>query len=242
MSHPYANITFFCPPCAIPSSAHLKNQAKLQHCIVQSPLSSPHHTSFLIHHWILFAMKSRWFTVNPVKLKKFLNVMLQAPKLRVPDAMKLENFSDKDIADLSLWHFLQRSLPGGTIKAMKVHLVGLLPPKPLPPDCHNQRQKRSVEDSIINVKRTSSACGVSTQRPTMRQFLAASSKAATAVAHSLACPPAMAMPAQTLAIKRKLCNQVYYKKRHVLSLSHSRLPPKPPPPIQTSHPPSTIVL
>jgi hypothetical protein len=158
-------------------------------------------------------MKSRRFTVNPAKLKKFLNVMLQAPKLHVPDAMKLANFSDEDIADLSLRHFLQHFLPGGRIKAMKVHLVGLLLPKPPPPDRHNQCQKRLVDDSIVNIKRTPSAHGVSTQWPTMKQFLAASSKAATAVAHSLACPPAMATPAQTLATKCKLCNQVYYKKR-----------------------------
>jgi hypothetical protein len=82
-------------------------------------------------------MKSRRFTFDPAKLKKFLNVMLQAPKPRVPDAMKLANFSDEDIADLSLRCFLQRSLPGGTIKAMTAHLVGLLPLKPPPPDRHN---------------------------------------------------------------------------------------------------------
>jgi hypothetical protein len=127
------------------------------------PLSSPHHTSFLLHHRILFAMESRQFTVNPAMLKKFPNVMLQAPKLCVLDAMKLANFSDKDITDLSLRCFLQRSLPGGMIKAMKAHLAGLLPPKPPPPDCHNQHQKRSVDNSIVNVKRTPSAHGVSTQ-------------------------------------------------------------------------------
>jgi hypothetical protein len=61
-------------------------------------------------------MKSRQFTVDLAKLKKFLNVMHQAPKLRVPDAMKLANFSDEDIADLSLRRFLQHSLPGGTTR------------------------------------------------------------------------------------------------------------------------------
>jgi hypothetical protein len=95
--------------------------------------------------------------VDPAKLKKFLNVMLQAPKLCVPDAMKLANFSDEDISDLSLRCFLQHFLPGETIKAMKVHLIGLLLPKPLPPDCHNQCQKRSVDNSIVNVERTPSA-------------------------------------------------------------------------------------
>jgi hypothetical protein len=85
-------------------------------------------------------MRSRWFTVDPEKLKKFLNVMLQAPKIRVLDAMQLSNFSEEDIADLSLQRFLQRALLGRTIKAMKAHLVGILPPKP--PSYQRQRQKR----------------------------------------------------------------------------------------------------
>jgi hypothetical protein len=67
--------------------------------------------------------------------------------------MKLANFSDEDITDPSLRCFHQHSLPGGTIKAMKAHLVGLLPPKPLPPDCHNQRQKQLFDNSIINFNR-----------------------------------------------------------------------------------------
>jgi len=80
-------------------------------------------------------MASRRFTVDPAKKKKFLNFLLQSPKLRVPDAMKLANFSDEDIADLALRRFLQRALPGGTVKAMKAHLGDyLLPPKPPPPD------------------------------------------------------------------------------------------------------------
>ncbi len=41
-------------------------------------------------------MASRRFTVDPAKKKKFLNFILQMPKLRVPDAMKLAMFSDKD--------------------------------------------------------------------------------------------------------------------------------------------------
>jgi hypothetical protein len=83
-------------------------------------------------------MASRWFTVDPAKKKKFLNFILQMPKLRVLDAMKLAMFSDEDIADLGLRRFLQRALPGGTVKAMKAHLGAFLPPKPLPPSRHNQ--------------------------------------------------------------------------------------------------------
>ncbi len=106
---PLCKCYLFCPPHAIPSSKHLKNQAKSQHCNVRLPLSNPHHTSFLIHHQILFAMKSRRFMIDPAKLKKFVNVMLQVPKLRVPETMKLANFSDKDITDLSLRHRWEQS-------------------------------------------------------------------------------------------------------------------------------------
>jgi hypothetical protein len=88
------------PPRAIPSSGHLKKQAKLQHFNVRLTLSAQPLTSFLIHRLVLIAMASRRFTVAPAKKKKFLNFILQSPKLRVPDAMKLAMFSDEDIADL----------------------------------------------------------------------------------------------------------------------------------------------
>jgi hypothetical protein len=78
-------------------------------------------------------MASRQFTVDPAKKKKFLNFILQMPKLHVPDAMKLAMFSNEDIADLGLRRFLQRALPGGTVKAMKVHLGAFLLPDPPPP-------------------------------------------------------------------------------------------------------------
>jgi hypothetical protein len=102
-------------------------------------------------------MSSRWFTVDPAKKKKFLNFILKSPKLRVPDTMKLAMFSDEDIADLGLRHFLQRALPGRTVNAMKAHLAGLLPPQPPPPDCNNWCKKRSVDDvTILNIECTPS--------------------------------------------------------------------------------------
>jgi hypothetical protein len=73
-------------------------------------------------------MASRRFTVDPAKKKKFLDFILQMPKLRVPDATKLAMFSDKDVANLGLRRFLQRALPGGTVQAMKAHLG--VPPAP----------------------------------------------------------------------------------------------------------------
>jgi hypothetical protein len=78
-------------------------------------------------------MASRRFTIDPAKKKKFLNFILQMPKLHVPDAMKLAMFSNKDITDLGLRRFLQRALLGGTVKAMKMHLGAFHPPEPPPP-------------------------------------------------------------------------------------------------------------
>ncbi len=70
-------MTFNWPTRAIPSSAHLKKQSKLQHFDVQLTLSSWQLTSFVIHHRLLFTMASRWFTVDRAKKKKFLNFILQ---------------------------------------------------------------------------------------------------------------------------------------------------------------------
>jgi hypothetical protein len=123
MSHPCVFMSFNWPTRAIPSSAHLKKQAKLQHFNVRLTLSAQPLTSFLIHYLILIAMASRWFTVDLAKKKKFLNFILQLAKLRVPDAMKLAMFSDEDIADFGLRRFLQRAVPGSTVNAMKVHLA-----------------------------------------------------------------------------------------------------------------------
>ncbi len=78
-SHPYVIMTFNWPTCTIPSSVHPKKQSKLQHFDVWLTLSSWQLTSFVIHHWLLFAMASIRFTVHPAKKKKF-------PQLHPSDA------------------------------------------------------------------------------------------------------------------------------------------------------------
>jgi hypothetical protein len=76
MSHPYLIMTFNRPTRAIPNTAYIKNQAKLQHCDDQLTLSSPHHISFPIQRGILFAMASRRITVDSAKKKEFINIFL----------------------------------------------------------------------------------------------------------------------------------------------------------------------
>ncbi len=71
-------------------------------------------------------MKSRQFTVDPAKLKKFLNVMLQAPKLRVPDAMKLALVERNDYAtytmdDIPPLPDYKVILPKGKFNGLRTH-------------------------------------------------------------------------------------------------------------------------
>jgi hypothetical protein len=125
-------------------------------------------------------MASRRFTVDLAKKKKFLDFILQMPKLRVPDAMKLAMFSDKDIADLGLRRFLQRALPGGTVQAMKAQLAGV-PPATDRDQRHDQRKKRSVDETVLVTDLLST---------TMDQLVATAAKEPT----TRGSPPTMATP------------------------------------------------
>ncbi len=151
-------------------------------------------------------MASRRFTVDPAKKKKFLNFILQMPKLRVPDAMKLVMFSDEDIADLGLRRFLQCALPGGTVKAMKAHLGAFLLPEPPPPSRHDQCQKRSVYELVAASPKAATEPVDDLLFTKMDQLVTTATKPATR--GSL---PAMALPSQSLAKKRKqIINHLYY--------------------------------
>jgi hypothetical protein len=151
-------------------------------------------------------MASRRFTVDPAKKKKFLNFILQMPKLRVPDAIKLVMFSDEDITNLGLRRFLQRALPGGTVKVMKVHLGAFLPPEPPPPSCHDQCQKPSVDELVAASSKAATKPVNDLLSTKMDQFVAAATEPATR-----GCPPVMATPSQLLAKKRKqIINHLYY--------------------------------
>jgi hypothetical protein len=72
-------------------------------------------------------MASRQFTVDSAKKKEFINIFLLMPESSVLNAMRLAKFTEEDIANLRMWRFLQRALPGGSIKGLKAYIAGLLP-------------------------------------------------------------------------------------------------------------------
>ena len=177
-------------------------------------------------------MASRRFTVDLAKKKKFLDFILQMPKLHVPDAMKLAMFSDEDIADFGLRRFLQRALPGDTVKAMKAQLAGV-PPATDRDQQHDQRKKRSVDETVLVTDLLST---------TMDQLVAAAAKEPT----TRGSPPTMATPSQTTtssssssssAMKRKrkqIRNRLYYSKKKARASSPSVDLDITPPPVNSN--------
>jgi hypothetical protein len=124
MSHSCVNFSTSPPPLDIPTSMHLTNQAKLQHCDDRNTLSSSPFPSFIIQCGIIFTMPSREITGNSEKKNKFIDILLMKPKTCVADAMRSARFTKEDITNLRIQCFLQRALLGGLIKGLKAYVAG----------------------------------------------------------------------------------------------------------------------
>jgi hypothetical protein len=99
-------------------------------------------------------------SIDPDKLKKVIKTLLNMPDTKVPQAMLLARFSDKEVADFSLRWFIQQSLPGKTLKGLKAHVLGPLPP-PLPqPECGEWLCNCAIDDKAIRIKEGSHASGI----------------------------------------------------------------------------------
>ncbi len=60
--------------------------------------------------------------------------------------MRSAKFTEEDIANLTMWRFLQRALPSGLIQGLKAYVAGLLSPQPR----HNRCPTQLVDDAIVN--------------------------------------------------------------------------------------------
>ncbi len=106
------------------------------------------------------ATMDRSRSVDPDKLKKVIKTLLNMPNMKVPQAMILARFSHKEVADLSLRRFIQQYLPGITLKGLKVHVLGPLPPPPWQPDCSERLCNCAIDDKAIRIKEGSHAAGI----------------------------------------------------------------------------------
>ena len=62
-------------------------------------------------------------SANPANIKKAIKFLIKRPDMKVPQAMRLIRFSNKEVANLSWHHFIQQSLPGKTMKGLKALLT-----------------------------------------------------------------------------------------------------------------------
>ena len=118
-------------------------------------------------------MASGKFTVDSAKKNMFVDIFLLMPETAVTDTMRSAKFNEKDITDLRMQRFLQRALPGGSIKGLKAYVAGLLRPTQLVDDAailanvaivHIERTPTVTVNAVVNVKPR-----------TMRQSMAVSS-------------------------------------------------------------------
>jgi hypothetical protein len=99
-------------------------------------------------------------SVDPDKLKEVIKTLLNMPDLKVPQAMLLARFSDKEVANLSLRWFIQQSPPGKTLKGLKVHVSGPHPPPPPQPDHGERLCNRAINGKAVHIKEGSHAAGI----------------------------------------------------------------------------------
>ena len=99
-------------------------------------------------------------SVDPDKVQKCIKYLKNWPDMKVPEAMKLTNFSIEEVADRSLHRFIMQSLPGKTMKGLKGHTLGSLLPPPPQPDRAKRHLNRAINDEGTVVVLGSRACTI----------------------------------------------------------------------------------
>jgi hypothetical protein len=138
-----------------------KKRAKLLHCNVPLLLLTPDHIRSLLQVVEPSAIMENSRSVDPAKLKKVLNTLINLPDLKVLQAMVVARFSNEDVTNLSLHCFIWQSLHGKMVKGLKAHVSGpLLPPSPQP-DCTKGLCNCAIDDAAtLRIEEGSCATGI----------------------------------------------------------------------------------
>jgi hypothetical protein len=135
-----------------PATSIFRKRTKLLHCCDRMHPQSPHHTAFPIQSRGLFCIMIKSSSTNPAKLKTLIVIFLCSLKIQLKDAMILAKYSIEEIADVSFHHFLQRTLPGGSLKGLRSHISANAPLPPEPPDCTERRLHCANSNAIVDIK------------------------------------------------------------------------------------------
>ena len=179
-------------------------------------------------------------SVDPDKVQKCIKYLKNRPDTKVPAAMKLTNFSIEEVADRSLHRFIMRSLPGKTMKGLKAHALGSLPPPPPQPDHAERRLNLAIDDEGAVVEPGSCACAMAvTLSPLLPRPppFATPQSGPSSSAVSMASAVLITASLMTAVNKRKIWDRTYLQKRNFVSSTSSPMPPLPPPPPPLPPPP-----
>jgi hypothetical protein len=99
-------------------------------------------------------------SVDPDKVQKCIKYLKNRPDMKVPEAMKLINFSIEEVSDRPLHRFIMLSLPGKTMEGVNAHSLGSLPLPPPQLDCAKRRLNRAINDKGAVVEPGSFTCAI----------------------------------------------------------------------------------
>jgi hypothetical protein len=161
----------------------------------------------------LSATMDRSRSVDPDKLKKVIKTLLNMPDMKVPQAMLLARFSNKEVADLSLRWFIQRSFPGKTLKGLKAHVSGPLPPPPPQPDRGERLCNRAINDKAVCNEEGTHAAGIGACEWAILVTPSPLPPLPLALARPRGRPPSLVSKSTAAVEKRKSWDRAYYLKK-----------------------------
>jgi hypothetical protein len=159
------------------------------------------------------ATMDRSRSVDPDKLKKVIKTILNMPDLKVPQAMLLARFSNEEVVDLSLHWFIQQSLPGKTLKALKSHVLVPFPSPPPQPDCGERLCNCAIDDKAVHIKEGSHAAGIGACERAILVTPSPLPPLPLALARPQGWPPSLVSTSTVAVKKRKSWDRAYYLKK-----------------------------
>jgi hypothetical protein len=151
--------------------------------------------------------------VDPDKLKKVIKTLLNLPDMKVPQAMLLARFSNKEVANLFLHRFIRQSFPGKKVKGLKAHVSGPLPPPPPQADCSEWLCNSVIDDDTIYIKEGSCATGIGTCKRVIVVMPSPLLPLPLALAKPQGRPPSSVSASMVAVKKCKKWDRSYYLKK-----------------------------
>ena len=112
------------------------------HCTDRWHISSYHHTPRPIQCTEIITNMTRPTFIDPAKLQRLIVTYRRMPQIELQEAMKLANFSPDEVSDIAYRRCVQRSLPGGSIKAFRASMSGDAAPPLNRNERHETRHRR----------------------------------------------------------------------------------------------------